>query len=202
MNTQNLTIEGTAVALPAYYQRVDSMPDDPENSVPYMAQTEHALCFVLVYPVSREQALPRDKDMLISGIREYLSDKQGIIQVETGEDYVYSIVKTLHQPSGVQYTLTYQKFSPQGILAMHGFFEENGATGMRDSVVFEQCRGDGAVGNESDPFFGWAKDPYDPEYTKGVLMNISEQEQYDERFPDFPLSLCRELVVSLLAGGT
>ena len=89
-------------------------------------------------------------------------------------------------------------FSAQGALTVQGFFEENGATGVRDSTVYEMCRRDGTVGDAEDPFRDWAKDPYDPEYTKGALMNLSEQEKYDEMFPDFPLSMCRELVRSIL----
>lgn len=29
-------------------------------------------------------------------------------------------------------------------------------------------------------------------------MNLSEQEMYDDKFPGFPLSMCRELVRALI----
>ena len=41
---------------------------------------------------------------------------------------------------------------------------------------------------------GWTCDPYDEKIDRGALMNISEQERFDEMFPGFPLSMCRELV--------
>ena len=106
MKYQNVTINGKSISIPEYYQKVDSLPDIPEDSVPYVVQTENALCLVLISAADYSKSLPKDKDSLIAGIRQYLGENQGLIQVETAEDYVYSIVKTLQEPSGVQYILT------------------------------------------------------------------------------------------------
>lgn len=197
MEYQDVTVNGMTISIPAYYQRVDSMPEDPENSIPYMVQTGNAMCFVLIFPVNESEALPRTKDALISGIRKFLGDNQGLIQAEASGEQVYSIVKTMKEPSGVQYILTYQRFYPEFILNIQAFFEEMGTTGMRDSMVYEFCRRQNLVGTKEDPFAGWAQDPYDASITKGALMNISEQEQFDDRFPGFPLTLCREFIRSI-----
>lgn len=69
-----------------------------------------------------------------------------MIQVEASEDYVYSIVKSMKEPSGVQYILTYQKFYPGFILNIQAYFDEIGTTGIRDSMVYEQCRRENLVG--------------------------------------------------------
>lgn len=199
MESQNVTINGTTISIPEYYQKVDSMPDDPEGSVPYMVQTGNAMCFALIFPVDESKSLPRTKESLISGIRQFLGEKQGLIQVEAAEDYVYSIVKTLREPSGVQYILTYQRFFPEFVLNIQAFFEEIGTTGIRDSVGYEMCRRQNLVGTEEDPFAGWAKDPYDESIRDGALMNLSEREEFDEQFPGFPLSMCREFVRALEA---
>ena len=61
-------------------------------------------------------------------------------------------------------------------------------------MVFEMFRREQAGGENEDPFKGWTCDPYDEKIDKGALMNISEQERFDEIFPGFPLSMCRELV--------
>ena len=45
-----------------------------------------------------------------------------------------------------------------------------------------------------DLFSRWARDPYDSTIKEGALMNMSEAEEYDEHFPGFPLSMCRELL--------
>ncbi|RFZ76022.1 hypothetical protein DS742_25815 [Lacrimispora amygdalina] len=198
MDIQELHVNGKSVSIPKYYQRVDSMPDDPEGSLPYMVQTENAACFALIFPVDESQSLPRTQDELIAGIRQFLGENQGLIEAIAETDYVFSIVKTLKQPSGVQYVLTYQKFYPEFILNIQAFFEETGMTGIRDNVVYEMCRRQNIVGTEDDPFSGWTQDPYDANVKTGALMNISEQKQFDEKFPGFPLSMCREFVRTLV----
>lgn len=198
MDIQELHVNGKSVSIPKYYQRVDSMPDDPEGSLPYMVQTENAACFALIFPVDESQSLPRTQDELIAGIRQFLGENQGLIEAIAETDYVFSIVKTLKQPSGVQYVLTYQKFYPEFILNIQAFFEETGMTGIRDNVVYEMCCRQNIFGTEDDPFSGWTQDPYDANVKTGALMNISEQKQFDEKFPGFPLSMCREFVRTLV----
>ena len=82
MNTQMITVKGRTITIPDYYQRVNSMPGDPENSIPFMVQTGNALCFALIFPLDESKSLPRTKDSLIAGIRPCLNEKQGLIQVE------------------------------------------------------------------------------------------------------------------------
>lgn len=197
MNNQNVIIGGKVVSIPNYYQRVESMPEDPEGSVPFAVQTENAMCVVFLYPVDESQSLPRRKEALVNGIRQYLGENQGLIQVDAGEDYAYSIVKTLKEQGGVQYILTLQRFYPEFILNIQGYFEEIGVTGIRDNMVYEYCRRQGLVGNDGDSFAGWARDPYDEKVTTGALMNLSELKQFDEKFPGFPLSMCREFLESV-----
>ena len=191
---QKIEICGKDLYIPGYYQRVDSEPGDPEESMPFMVQSPNAMCLAFVFPTDESKSLPRNKEDLISGIRQFLTDKQGLIQVEVEPDYVYSIVKTLKEPSGVQYVLTYQRFYHEFILNIQGFFEEIGTTGIRDNTIFAMYKQQNLIGTEGDPFAGWTKDPYDDSIKNGALMNISEQERFDEKFPAFPLSLCREFI--------
>ena len=159
MKYQKVTINGKAILIPDYYLKVYSMPDDPEGSVPYMVQTGNAMCLVLAFPVDESASLPRNREDLITGIRQFLGDNQGLIQAEAAEDHVYSIVKTLKEPVGVQYILTYQRFYPEFILNIQAFFEEIGTTGMRDSIIYDLCGQQNIVGNDDDPFAGWPRDP-------------------------------------------
>ena len=91
MKHQNVMINGITITIPDYYKRVDSMPDDPMNSIPYMAQTNNAMCFALIFPVDESKSLPRTKESLLSGIRQFLGKNQGLIQVEVTEDHVFNI---------------------------------------------------------------------------------------------------------------
>ena len=194
-NVTEIIINNMEMYIPSYFQKVDSMPDDPEGSMPYMCQTENTLCFAMLYPVDESQALPRDKGALIDMIRSGLDEKQGIIQVETEQDYVFSIVKTERKTGGVVYSLNYQRYAKNNtIINVQGFFEESAMLGYRDAVIHEKCVSEGLVGAENDRFKGWTVDPYDENYQQGALMNLSEKEEYDEMFPKSPLSMCRELV--------
>ena len=200
MEKQTISINDEKIIIPAYYQKVDSMPGDPENSVPYEVQSENAGCIVFFSAVDYSKQLPREKEDLIDGIRHFLAENQGLIKVEVGDDYVYSIVKNLRQPSGVQYILTYQRFCKDFILNVQGFFEEAGTTGIRDTMVYSLCRNEGMFEDDDNPLNGWAKDPYDPSITTGALMNFSEQEKFDDQFPSFPLSICRQFINCVIEG--
>ncbi len=201
MKKQTISVNGEKIYIPEYYQKVDSMPGDPENSVPYVTQTANAGSIAFISVVDYSMQLPREQDELINGIRQFLASNQGLIKVEVGKDYVYSIVKNLREPSGVQYILTFQRFCKDFILNVQAFFDEIGTTGIRDSMVFALCRKEGLLGNDADnPLAGWTQDPYDPSITAGALMNISEDEQFDEQFPAFPLSICREFVKCMIDG--
>lgn len=200
MEKQTIKINGGSVTFPSYYHKVDSMPGDPENSVPYEVQTPNAGCIVFISAEDYSRSLPREQDELIDGIRQFLSDNQGLIKVVAEKDYVYSIVKNLKEPHGVQYILTYQKFYNDFLINIQGFFEEAGMTGIRESMVYAILKGEDALGNDEDPFAGWVKDPYDDSVITGARMNLSEQEEFDEKFPGFPLSMCRELVKCLIEG--
>jgi len=197
MDTQKVTINGITIAIPDYYQKLEPKTDEMKGTLPYLFQTDHANCLALLSEVDASQSLPRTQDALIDGIRKFLGDKQGLIQAEACEDYAFSIVKTMMEPSGVQYLLTYQRFYPDSILNIQAFFEESGMTGMRDSIAYEICRREGLVGKDEDPFVGWTRDPYDETITEGALMNLSEHERFDIKFPGFPLSLCRKFVRTL-----
>ncbi len=95
MDKQIIKVNTGSITFPAYYQKVDSMPGDPENSMPYEVQTPNAVCIAFISAEDYSKALPREQ-------------------------------------------------------------------------------------NES--------------ITTGARMNLSEQEEFDEKFPGFPLSMCKELV--------
>ena len=184
------------IKMPEYYEIGNNMPGDPEGSTVYLTRTNRAEVMALVYPIPEEHAMPFDNPQaVIDGIHNALAEDQGLIAVETGttqlgNKYIYSIVKTLVQPSGVQYILTYNLLHNGETINLQGFFNEYQLTGERDSMVYALLSNKGEVG---PGFEGWGKDPYDSSYTRGVLMNRSEDPAFDEMFPEHPLSIAREL---------
>jgi hypothetical protein len=69
-------------------------------------------------------------------------------------------------------------------------------TGVREAVVFDQklAAGEATIDVENKKALGWMRDPYDPYIVDGFLWNLSEAEEYDELFPDHPLSRLRPVL--------
>lgn len=74
--------------------------------------------------------------------------------------------------------------------------EERGVTGIRDAIVFDQkmATGEVAIDVETKDIREWMRDPYDPSIVDGFARNLSEAEEYDELFPDHPLSRLRPVL--------
>ena len=190
--------------IPGWFEKVDSMPDDPPYSGAYCFGSSGAGCFALVYPIPADQAMPYENPLaVIDGIHRALGDDQGLIEVErgvtpAGRRYLYSIVKTLRKPGSVQYCLRVNIEYPECAMQVMGFFEEMGTTGVRDSMVYILLSRHGVVKTTEEGLEGWGADPYDPFYTHGVLMNCAEKKEYDAQFPQHPLSELRRFAVKLV----
>ena len=187
------------IKVPKYYQKVKTLPTDPPGSIARMAQSSQATAFTIQYFIPDGHGMPYDDSAVIEGIHSALGNDQGLIEVKTGRSrykkkYIYSIVKTVNEQKGATYTLTLQMLKTRTIY-LQGFFEEGSTTGLRDVVVYEMLQRKGVV---DDQFTGWMKDPYDASYTKGIVMNLSEDKQFDEMFPEHPLSMAREMVRYIL----
>ena len=187
------------------YEQVKSLPDDPKDSIPLMASTENADCLVMLYPISEEQAMPFDEpESVIEGIHGCLDDDQGLIEVENGKtksglSYIESIVKRFDaEHHGVSYCLTLSIQYPNKILMAHGFFNETGTTGIRDTMVYAALSESGKVKATEEGIEGWNKDPYDENFTRGNLKNCSEDKEFDQFFPAHPLSECRRILQYIL----
>ena len=76
---------------------------------------------------------------------------------------------------------------------------ERGTTGVREAVVTADLMQKGLLTIE-DYERSWAQDPYDPAYRgadRRVLRFVSDDDCYDERFPDHPLSNVRRVLADL-----
>jgi len=199
----NITIKNSMTAdIPDKFRKMDSMPEDPKDSVAYGMANSGTQSFVLIYPLPLSEAMPlTEPQIIIDSIHQFMNEKQGLIKVDSGKTaagrtFAYSIVKSLKDPVGVQYILTFQMEQGEEVTDVQAFFDESGMTGMRDNMVYGMALRDGLV--TQGTFEGWMEDPYDPEYTDGVRMNLSEDEQYDQAFPEHPLSEARSFVQYLI----
>ena len=200
MRTNDIKVRSVDVCVPDYYQRLETMPEDPPCSVALGTRMDMGTAFVICYPMSASCAMPYDDPQsIIDGIHGALADDQGLVEVAGGTtngglSYVYSIVKTAMGEHGLQYSLTMDLGTGDPCTHFQGFFDEGPTTGIRASVAFEMLRKKGEVGSDMT---GWMRDPYDPERTTGYLANRGEAPEFDALFPEHPLSLARELVRSV-----
>lgn len=126
-----------------------------------------------------------------------------IIEVDTltiqGCWAVRQIVKVPQEPSGMTYlgSFTFPYRSCSFVLKIQ--CPEYGTTGFRDTVVLDEQMKQGRVVIDADRqlITGWMQDPYEPTLTDGFRRNLSEDEAYDVRFPDHPLSRLRPLLTRL-----
>jgi len=199
----NVVVKDTLnVIIPDDFQKMNSMPEDPENSVVYGKQTSSADCFVIIFPINPANAMPFDNEReVISGIHNSLAEDQGLIEVKAGvtrqnNKFIYSIVKTKLNPSGMQYTLVMHLDYGVDVLNVQAYFSEIGMTGQRDNTILNKLISEGVI--VMPDMSKWMQDPYDANYTKGIRMNLSENEQYDNAFPNHPLSEIRKLINSIV----
>ena len=189
--------------LPERYELLKSLPEDPPYTRSFGFQTPGALCYVITRPIPAGSAMSWDDPWsVIDGIHQALADDQGLIAVEKGETkagrrFIYSIVKSMKEPSGVQYCLTMHVEYEEFVVLVQGFFDEMGTTGIRDAMVYAMLSNEGKVRTTEDGIEGWNEDPFDPEYMHGNRMNCSERKEYDELFPEHPLSQMRMFVEEL-----
>ncbi len=170
---------------------------------------------VFSWIVDSKQAMDYDSlEDTIRSLRDNLSENSGIIEckngiTKNGNKFIYSIRKIRFYKKDQSWPIvTYQLNCNVKVNEVDYFidanFAERATTGLRDSVGFniyqnlierkypdKKLKFDKIV--ES-----YASDPYDVNYREGFLMNFSENEMFDEQFPDHPLSKLRRYVKWLL----
>ena len=141
----------------------------------------------------------KNLDILRKFYREQISKPGGgIIQVDLIEIQDFTVVKTIfklpQEPTGMTYltslTIPFAKYSY--VIKIQA--PELGMTGMRDSVVAAKLLNENKISLGENGYEGWFYDPYDTELKEGVLMNKSEEEKYDQGFPEHPLTQSRKLI--------
>lgn len=204
------TVDDLSFALPeGWHEHTDGSEVGVKN---FAINTQAGSVRLAVQSVEQSQAMPYGQDQAVVGMihQQLVDDESGLIEVATVDNgkihSVHSVFKRrvneaanpmlklfysaslyVHTPSGKTYAFQFQA-------------QEEGMTGMRDAQVLAQAQSQGAVTIAPDPttgqpkMQGWQQDPYDPNFTKGFLMNQSEKAEYDDAFPQHPLSLLRTAI--------
>lgn len=127
----------------------------------------------------------------------------GLIRCETvhlkGCTGVEVITKQPNQPSGMVYGG--QLLLPFASCCFTILLQavEVGPTGMREAMVMDRWlkKLHAKGGDPSDHFNGYSADPYDKDFREGHLMNYAERLEFDDEFPDHPLTVVRSKMQSI-----
>ena len=188
----------TLLDLPKEYKISANSSAAPMYCVNYTLYTSNSSIFIQSFPISARSTMDYyNVQKIISGIYQSLGENQALIEVKAGKtkhnrQYVYSIVKTKSEPIGVQYYMLIHIAYENIAISVNGHFIEVGMTGLRDTTIWELAYREGVVSSTDNS--KWCFDPYDKTLKRSYLMNLSEKEEYDEMFPDHPLSQCRKFV--------
>ncbi|WHI47257.1 hypothetical protein [Microbulbifer sp. VAAF005] len=143
--------------------------------------------------------------------REYYRDNFaeqgiGIVQCDlvtvSGQKAVKTIGKKIVQGQPALYigSLAIPMSDRSFVLSLYS--QEAGITGMRDTVLFSKLSSESdklKPDPDSGKMIGWAQDPYFPKYDGPCLRNLSESEDYDNQFPNHPLTKVRSRIGELVA---
>lgn len=180
--------------------------DEGNCPLAYGARSANALCAIEIAATPLEAAMPYDDvQYVLDFCREDLGEKQGVVEIDTGRTkgghrYIYSIVKSDVNESEdasfvvVVYTLNLNIDFRDFTLSLVGCFQEDGMSGIRDNTVLMLVADMSGKSLSEVMDSGWFKDPYDPDWKIGFLMNVSENRMFDDAFPEHPLSMLRNLV--------
>ncbi|MFL6313158.1 MAG: hypothetical protein ACJ71W_13735 [Terriglobales bacterium] len=126
------------------------------------------------------------------------SRQGGLIEVRKAGDAIAVIYKQLKRPAyvftGMLITLTSEASQVWTVVS-----QEYGRTGVREALITGELFESGTytIKDYQDSF---AHDPYDPSYLgvdRSVLRFVSDDEKYDERFPNHPLTRVRQILAAL-----
>ena len=113
-----------------------------------------------------------------------------------GIDGYESILKVPRKEGmGMDYTyfLNLNNYEEQKLYQFRVMVFERSPTGIRDNVSMHPICEIGGV-DLMELMKLYRKDPYDRDYKKGNLMNLSEREEFDEYFPFHPLTIIRNKI--------
>ena len=141
----------------------------------------------------------KDVDVLRDFYRSRVSaGNGGIITVDVSQLNHIPVVKTLfkfpQEERGITYitALTFLFKTCSFVVKVQA--AETGATGMREAFLGNKLM---AGKSMEEILSGWSSDPYDKAFKGEIMMNQSEEEQYDAQFPEHHLTKARQILTQI-----
>ena len=149
------------------------------------------------FPTEPDLSNDADIHSLRHFYRDIVSQSKGaVIEVEKDRiknlPAIRTIFKFSQESTGFTYVASYTIPRENFSFVLRFVCPEHGMTGVRESILLIVAGKDGLV--KEGTLQGWFSDPYDPEFKSDVLSNIADDEKYDEKFPEHPLSRARSML--------
>jgi len=146
-----------------------------------------------------------DTEKLRNFYRNSISNVNGgLVEVDLSKKDKISFVKTIfklpQEHSGITYiaSLTIPFKNCSFVLKVQA--AEVGMTGMREALIGDRLTSINIISVDENGYSNWFSDPYDSNFKGGLLMNKSEQDNYDNEFPNHPLTQARKLIKQIENG--
>lgn len=126
----------------------------------------------------------------------------GLIEVELSQKDKLSFVRTIfklpQEDAGMTYiaSLTLPFKTCSFVLKVQA--AEIDITGMREALIANRLISTNIL--SANGYSDWSSDPYDNSFQSTTLMNKSEEDRYDNEFPDHPLTQARQILKQIEDG--
>jgi len=177
--------------------------EENDARIVWVNPEESALISIYFFNIPPDLPTIKNVDSLRNFYRHSIAASGGgLIEVSTFDLQNFPSVKTIfkipQQEGGMTYltsvTIPFENCS----FVIKTQAVEVGTTGIRDTFVLNRFLESGEVTFDDKGLKNWFEDPYDPTFKGGILMNKSEQEQYDTEFPQHPLSIVRTSIIKAI----
>ena len=141
----------------------------------------------------------------VTGIRSFyrnmlIPNKMGLLECDVhaidGTPSVYMLAKLMMEPRGFVFlaSQTIPRRDCSSVLKYQAV--ESGMTGIRESAVMAMLPTP-KIDEKTNKIIGWCTDPYDASLEYEVMCNQADSREYDNQFPDHPLSRTRKFMDEL-----
>jgi len=141
----------------------------------------------------------------VAGVRNFyrnvlIANNMGLIECDcctfSNMPSVYMLAKIPMEPRGFVFVASHTLPRKDHSVVLKYQAMESGITGIREAGVMAMLPTP-EIDETTNRIVGWCEDPYDSSLEYSVMRNKADAKEYDEMFPDHPLSRARKFMDQL-----
>ena len=177
-----------------------AMTEENTGQVHVWLTAENDIVTLNYFPIAPDiPANFNDIGLLREGYRKMIGSESALIEAEAVKvdrcQALWLILRQNLEPHGTIYlaslTMPFRDFSYVAKVQC----DERGVTGIRESMALADIAMEkGGLDERWNFREGWIDDIYDSSLREGRLRNVSEDEKYDSKLPNHPLSRARRML--------